>query len=243
MSDVTLSPRALPQNAIERGSPKPERGLSAFHTFEAQKEEAGSSKNRLIAGVAVAVMLAAAIGYSYEASHSIVPAKPAPQQSDIIATTPPATSPPAPADNMSAPAPENTPAANMTAPATAPPIVTAPVAPRAGHARVTHNVVTHNVVTHNAPARGTGGADSAMQARMSHTSDAPANITPPASQALTPDAIAPAPSQTVTPTAGSASTPVPVQAAPTATPPTTTPATQNPNTQNQTTPSDDPATN
>ena len=63
----------MPQGGMERIRSESGRGgLSSFHTFENQTET-GSSRSKLIAGVAVAIMVVAGLGYGYEASNMSAP--------------------------------------------------------------------------------------------------------------------------------------------------------------------------
>jgi hypothetical protein len=208
-------------------------GLAAFHTFESQKEEA-SNTNRLLGGVAVAIMIAAVIAYGFETVNAPSPVKPvAATAPHSIATTPPQ------AANATANA--NAMANTITPPVVTPPPVlqqqaSVPVAPRP--------TPVHKHVK-AAPVHAHSAHSSAVMQRMSQPDQAPADAvvpqqqpliqngaaqssTPPANDAspLTPQAQTPAP-QTSAPQTPAA----PAQAAPQGapvTPMTQTPAQQQP---------------
>jgi hypothetical protein len=178
MSDLRVSPGgglSMPQGGMERIRPEPGKGgrggLAAFHTFEDQTEKA-SSRSKLVAGVAVAIMVAAAAAYGYEASNMAAPKPvtnaqlPAPEAPPAVATTPPAPPAAATQNNMT---PANT-AAPAAPPVEAPVVPTAaPAAPPVTHAHITHARSTHVRATHAsaAPSSAKPSSSSGVQARMS----------------------------------------------------------------------------
>jgi hypothetical protein len=188
-------------------------GLAAFHTFENEKDEIRSS-SKIVAGVAVAVMIAGAIAYGYETVNAPSPVKPVAASAlpHSVATTPPV----APNAAMS----------NPVTPPAVPQQDAVPVAPRPApvhkQAKAEHSAPVHKASVHKAHPAKAVPADSAVQQRMAQPSGTPAPVVP-QQQPLIPDTTSPAPADNATPM-----TPAPAQTAPAQAMPQNAPQPQTP---------------